>query len=284
VQTLARRARLERLARDFALAVVDEAHHAMAPSWRAVLTYLGCFEPAGPLTLGFTATPERADGQSLAEVFESIVYQRDMLSMIREGYLSDLRGLQVRLAVDLDCVHVRGGDFVESELAAEIERADGPGHIVRAYREYAVGRTALAFLPSVALAEQTARLLAAAGIPAGVVSGTTPLDERRCTRAELHACRLRVVTNCGVLTEGFDEPSVDCILLARPTHSQPLYIQIVGRATRLHPGKQDALIVDFVGASSRHELVTLGALFGLPPTELQDQTVLEAIAVQERAQ
>jgi hypothetical protein len=92
------------------------------------------------------------------------------------------------------------------------------------------------------------------------------------------------VANCGVLTEGFDEPSVDCILLARPTHSRPLYIQIVGRATRLHPGKEDALIVDFVGASSRHELVTLDTLFGLPARSLREQSVLEAIAAQERAQ
>jgi hypothetical protein len=181
-------------------------------------------------------------------------------------------------------VHSRGGDFIESELAAEMERADTPGHIVRAYREYAAGRTALAFLPSVALAEQTARLLKAAGIPAGVVSGTTPLDQRRRTLAELRAGHLRVVANCGVLTEGFDEPSVDCILLARPTHSRPLYIQIVGRATRLHPGKEDALIVDFVGASSRHELVTLDTLFGLPANSLREQSILEAIAAQERAQ
>jgi superfamily II DNA or RNA helicase len=281
VQTLARPQRLHGLARDFSLVIVDEAHHAMAPSWRAVLTYLGCFEPAGPLTVGFTATPERGDGADLAEVFEAITYHRDLLSMIREGYLCDLRGMQIHLDVDLDRVHSRGGDFIEAELAAEMERADTPRHIVRAYREYAAGRKGLAFLPSVALAEETARLFRAAGIAAGMVSGTTPLDERRHTLAELRAGRLRIVANCGVLTEGFDDPSVDCILLARPTQSRPLYIQIVGRATRLHPGKQDALILDFAGASSRHELVTLGRLFGLAPADLESQSVLEAIAAEE---
>jgi hypothetical protein len=106
---------------------------------------------------------------------------------------------------------------------------------------------------------------------------------RRRTLAELRTGQLRVVANCGVLTEGFDDPGVDCILLARPTQSRPLYIQIIGRATRLHPGKDDALIIDFVGASSRHELVTLGKLFGLTPDSLQDQTVLEAIAAEEEA-
>jgi superfamily II DNA or RNA helicase len=281
VQTLARPQRLHRLGRDFSLVIVDEAHHAMAPSWRAVLTYLGCFEPCGPLTVGFTATPERGDRQSLDEVFEAITYHRDMLSMIREGYLCDLRGVQIHLDVDLDRVHSRGGDFVEAELAAEMGRAHAPEHVLRAYREYAPSRKTLAFLPSVALAEETARLFRAAGIPAALVSGATPLDERRHMLAELRAGRLRAMANCGVLTEGFDDPGIDCILLARPTHSRPLYVQIIGRATRLHPAKADALIIDFVGASSRRELVTLGSLFGLGRKSLDQRSILETIAAEE---
>lgn len=135
VQTLARRSRLERIARDVALVIVDEAHHAMAPSWRSVLRYLGCFAPIGPLTVGFTATPERGDGVDLGEVFEGITYSRDILAMIREGYLADLRGLQIRLDVNLDRVCSCRGDFVESELACEMERADTPAHVVRAYHQ-----------------------------------------------------------------------------------------------------------------------------------------------------
>jgi superfamily II DNA or RNA helicase len=190
VQTVCRPQRLQQLGRDFSLVVVDEGHHATAASYRAVLTYVGSFDPDGPLTVGYTATPERADRASLLEVFEGIVFHRDILTMVKAGYLCDVRGVQVRLDMDLDRVHSCGGDFVEGELASEMTRAQAPEHVVRAYQEHAPGRKALVFLPSVALAEETARLFTAAGIAAGMVSGATPLDERRHTLGELRTGQL----------------------------------------------------------------------------------------------
>jgi superfamily II DNA or RNA helicase len=133
VQTVCRPNRMQQLGRDFSLVIVDEGHHATAPSYRAVLTYLGCFspEPCGPLTVGYTATPERADRASLLEVFEGIVFHRDILTMIKASYLCDVRGVQVRLDMDLDRVHSRGGDFIEGELACEMTRAHAPEHVVQ---------------------------------------------------------------------------------------------------------------------------------------------------------
>jgi ATP-dependent helicase IRC3 len=154
--------------------------------------------------------------------------------------------------------------------------------LCKAYQEHAAGRKALAFLPSVALAEATARQFGVAGIPAAHVSGRTPLLERREIVADLKAGRLHVVANCGVLTEGFDDPGVDCILLARPTHSHGLYVQMVGRVLRTFPGKECALVIDFVGASSRHTLQTLGRLF--PRTRAHGCSVLEAEEAEEAAQ
>jgi superfamily II DNA or RNA helicase len=282
VQTLARRSRRERLTPNFTLVVVDECHHAPSPSYRAVMEYLRCFDEDGPLTLGVTATPGRGDKVGLHHVFDAIVYRKDILSGIEEGYLCDLRGVQVRLAADLDRVRTRGGDFAEDELARELERADIPDCMVKAYQEHAPERKALAYLPSVRLATQTARLFREAGISAAALSGQTPQEERRSILAQLRDGHLRVVANCALLVEGYDEPSANAMLVGRPTKSRTLYVQIAGRGARPYPGKDDCLILDFVAATSRHDLVTLGDLFGLPPRLLAGRTVLEAHAEQER--
>jgi superfamily II DNA or RNA helicase len=250
----------------------------VAPGLSVGIVKAACDE----MVLGVTATPERGDVVGLHAVFEGVVYRKDILSGIEDGYLCDLRGLQVQLAADLDRVHTMGGDFVEGELAQELERADIPACMVQAYCEHTPARKALAYLPSVALAERTTQLFREASIPAGVVSGKTPLEERRQILAQLRASHVRVVANCMVLVEGFDEPSAGAILLGRPTQSRTLYIQIAGRGARLHPGKDDCVIVDFVAATSRHDLVTLGDLFGLPLRLLNGRTVTGALAEQER--
>jgi ATP-dependent helicase IRC3 len=274
MQTLARQSRLVRLPRQFETVVVDEAHHATADSYRRVLDWVG----DSPLVLGVTATPERADSASLADVWDEVVYSRSLLEMIRAGYLVDLRGLRVRLDFDFSRLRVSHGDFVDTEAAAALTAADAPAHACAAYLEHAAGRKALLFTPTVELAHLMAEAFRARGVAAEALDGSLPLDQRRAILARLRGGETQVVANCAVLTEGFDEPSVDCVIVARPTRSRILYVQMIGRGTRTFPNKRDCLIVDLVGATERHDLLTLPQLFGLgDATALQERTVTEAL-------
>jgi superfamily II DNA or RNA helicase len=285
VQTLSRPQRLTRLGRDFATVVVDEAHHATADSYVGILEHMGSFDDDGPLTLGVTATPERADGTPLSEVWQKIVYRDDLLTMIKAGFLCDLRALRVQIKVNLDRVRTRTGDFAVDELDAALRNANAPRHAVLAYMQHASGRKAtLVFTTSVTLAHDMASAFRNAGVAAEALDGSTPTDERRAILARLHSGKTRVVANCAVLTEGFDEPSIDCVIVARPTQSRPLYVQMIGRGTRLFPGKPDCLVVDLVGASTRHELVSIPELFGLSPKLLDDGKVTVCEAIQRHAE
>jgi superfamily II DNA or RNA helicase len=276
IQTLQHSKRLERLATDFATVWVDEAHHAVAASYLDVLEYLGCFGTDGPVVLGTTATPDRLDGLGLEHVFEAIAYEAGLLEMMRQGYLSDIRALRITLDVDLDGVHRRGGDFVESELAHALESAGAPQHAAAAFAEHAQDRKGVLFTASVRLTHETAAALCALGIASEPLDGDTPIELRRAILRRLHTGATRVVTNCQVLTEGFDEPTIDVIGLARPTQSRALYQQMIGRGLRPYPGKSDCLVIDLVGNSTRHELISLASLLGLDPHEVAAHGVLEA--------
>jgi ATP-dependent helicase IRC3 len=280
MQTLARESRLARLPRRFQTVVVDEAHHATADTYRRVLDWVG----DSPLLLGVTATPERADSASLGEVWDEVVYSRSLLEMIRAGYLVDLRGLRVRLDVDFSRLRVSHGDFVDTEAAAVLTAADAPAHACAAYLEHAAGRKTLLFTPTVELAHLMAEAFRDGGVSAEAVDGSLPLEERRAILARLRGGETQVVANCAVLTEGFDEPSVDCVIIARPTRSRVLYVQMIGRGTRTFPNKRDCLIVDLVGATERFDLLTLPRLFGLGDAKaLEGRTVVEALERQRGA-
>lgn len=278
VQTLARERRVRRLGREFGTIVVDEAHHAAAASYRRILAQLGGFEQEGPaVVLGVTATPERADKVGLDRIWEEIVYRRDILDMVRLGYLCDLRALRVRLDVDLDEMATRAGDYDEGELSDAMARADAPEHAVEAYRRHGEGRKTLVFTPSVELAYEMAGAFSAAGFPAAAVDGAVSADDRAAILARFRAGEIKVLANCALLTEGYDEPGVSCLILARPTKSRPLYMQMVGRGTRRAPDKTDCLVIDLVGSTQRHDLVTLSGLFGLDPERLDGKRVGEAL-------
>jgi ATP-dependent helicase IRC3 len=286
IQTLAHERRLRRLVdpdAPFATIVIDEAHHAAAWTYREAIAVLGGFAlDGGPLVVGVTATPERGDRVGLAPVFEEIVYQRDILDMIKAGYLCDLQAVRIMLEVNLDRVEVRGGDFVDADLGDALKEAHAPEHVVEAYRRYADGRKALLFTPTVQLAGEMAEAFSAAGIPAGVVSAETPAAERAATLTALRVGDLRVVANCAVLTEGYDEPTIDCLILARPTKSRPLYVQMIGRGTRRALGKADCLVMDLVGNSERHDLMTVADLFGIDPERLNGRRVTAALAERQQ--
>src|SRR5207342_3798151 len=155
--------------------------------------------------------------------------------------------------------------------------ANAPAHVLAAFQAYAAERKALLFTPTVALAYAMAATFCSAGIAAEALDGTTPLATRRAILQRLHSGATRVVANCAVLTEGFDEPSVDCIIVARPTQSTLLYQQMLGRGTRTYPGKTDCLLLDVVGVSTRHTLHTAATLFDCDPARLAQQSVLESL-------
>lgn len=283
VQTLSREQRLSRMRADFTSLIVDEAHHACAQTYRRTLEHLGAFADGGPLTLGVTATPERGDKAALGQIWQEVVYKKSLLEMISAGYLVDLRATQIALAVDYAELHTRRGDFIDSELESVLLGAEAPVHAAQAYMEYAAGRKAVVFTPTVRLAYAMAEAFNAVGVTAEALDGTTASEERQAVLRRLRSGETQVVANCGVLTEGFDEPSVDCIIMARPTRSRPLYIQCIGRGTRPYPGKRDCLILDLVGVTMRHDLVTIASLFDIAPSALIGCTLTEALAAEAQA-
>ncbi|MFO0611829.1 MAG: DEAD/DEAH box helicase [Polyangiaceae bacterium] len=259
----------ERLARvlakrEFGLVVYDECHHAAAEDNLRVLRTLGSFDPgwAGTL-LGFTATTSRGDGKGLDEVFERIVYARGIAEMIRDGYLVKLRGFRIATQADLTRLSARTVDFREDELAEAVDVEERNALVARSIQELARDRRTIAFCVTVQHARSLSRALNAIGVPAGIVHGEMDPETRAKALADFRDGRTVVMTNVAVLTEGFDDPGVSCVAMARPTRSEGLYAQCVGRGTRLAPGKTDCLVLDFVDLCDL-SLSTLPTLFGAP--------------------
>jgi superfamily II DNA or RNA helicase len=276
VQTLARATRLARLPTRFDTVIVDEAHHAGARSYRRILEHLD----SSPLILGVTATPQRTRG-NLGEVWQEIVYQRAIAEMIAAGYLVDVRGIRVGLeAIDLETVAQKGGDFDADQLGDALEQASAPAHVLAAYLEHARDRKTVVFVPTVALAHRMAETFRQAGVAAEALDGSTDPQRRLGILARLRAGETRVVLNVGVLVEGWDEPSVECIVVATPTRSQVKYAQIAGRGLRTFPGKRDCLIIDVVGVTDRLDLQTMPRLFGLREQPAPQVTVTDALEQQ----
>ncbi|AUX19713.1 hypothetical protein SOCEGT47_001650 [Sorangium cellulosum] len=267
--------------RDIGLVIYDECHHAPAEDNRRVLRQLGAFDPAWTGTLlGFTATTARGDGKGLDEVFEAIVYSRTLPEMIADGYLVPLAGYRVATATDLSRLDSRldagGLDFATDELAEAVDLEERNALVARSIQELARDRRTIAFCVTVAHARNLSKALNHLGVRAATVHGDMPSDLRGRILADFRAERVQVLTNVAVLTEGFDDPGVSCVAMARPTRSEGLYAQCVGRGTRLHPGKRDCLILDFVDLSSL-ALCTLPSLFGMPrDLDLEGRDAAEA--------
>jgi superfamily II DNA or RNA helicase len=248
----------------FGTIVADEAHHAPAPSWTKTLTGMGAFNPYGPLTIGFTATPERDNGKTLG-VWEKVVSFMSIREAIygdgkrggdEGGYLVPIIPAVV-VETGMDMTHVRktGGDYSDGDLGREIEESGAIAQMADAVLENAADRKGVAFLPTVRTSQLLAEALRVRGIRAEHLDGATEKNERKAILRRLKTGETQWVTNCAVLTEGFDEPTISCVLVGRPTKFHGLYVQMVGRGTRLAPGKRDLMVIDIVGASNRHELV-----------------------------
>lgn len=248
VQSLARR--LDRFnSQDFGLIVCDEAHHAAANTYRAIFNH---FKPEK--LIGFTATPNRGDKVRLDTVFSKIIFQRDLRWGIKNGYLCDIHCRRVDIGFDLSAVHTRRGDYAPGELEEAMEgTADA---IAQAYREMAVGAT-LIFAASVHQAEEIAKRIDGAV----VVTGET--KNRAAIIQAFTAGEISCIVNCMVFTEGTDIPRVETVIVARPTQSDSLYAQMVGRGLRLYPGKERLELIDCVGVTGRTSLCTAPSLLGI---------------------
>lgn len=281
VPTLGRKGskRLQRLDPDrFFLIVVDEAHHAAAASYIRVLEYFGVFSPdTRKLLVGFTATPKRGDGKGLDAVFQEIVFSKGLPEMIQAGYLAPMAGYRIETDIDLSKVKTRMGDFVVSHLSRAINVEARNDLVVKVFRSHLKSRQTLCFCVDVAHARSVAAAFNAEGIAAAAVSGDMEIRERKKALDDFRKGRIQVLANCMVLTEGYDEPSIAGIILARPTKSTLLYTQMIGRGTRLYPGKENVTIVDIVDVTREHSLTTLPGLFGLSDTfDLEGYTTDEA--------
>lgn len=269
VQTLASERRLAQLLAHGPIdyLITDEAHHATAGTYQKVYTALGEANP-GLRHLGVTATPKRADGAGLRAVFEKTSAVYDIRFLVRRKYLVPPRWLAIQTGISLAEVATRRGDdgerdYSAKQLADVYETSNCFELVVRTHQQYAAERQAVAFTTTVAGAMDLAEHFNAAGIAAAHASATTPPDERRRILDAFRAGRTRVLCNVGLYTEGLDVPEVSCIHQVRPTQSDALYIQMVGRALRLFPGKTDALILDYAPLEAR-EIVMLGDVLGTP--------------------
>lgn len=246
VQTLMREKRLSKFAEDyFNTIIIDEAHHAISDSYQRVLEHFPDSE-----VLGVTATPDRGDMKNLGSVFDSLAYEYTLPQAIKEGYLSPIKAVTIPLALDLSGVSMQSGDF----KASEIDTALDPYlyQIAEEMKKYCANRKTVVFLPLVKTSQKFRDILNSNGFKAAEVNGES--SDRAEILRDFENNKYNVLCNSMLLTEGWDCPSVDCVVVLRPTKVRGLYCQMVGRGTRLYEGKDHLLLLDFLWHTERHEL------------------------------
>lgn len=252
VQSLAQEKRLARFPNDyFQDIIVDEAHHCLSDSYKRVLDH---FPNAN--ILGVTATPDRGDMKNLGEFFDSKAYEYSMTEAIREGYLCPIKAQMIPLELDIADVGISSGDFSAGEIGHALEPY--LHQIASEMAHYCRGRKTVVFLPLIATSQKFCAMLNDAGLRAAEVNGNS--DDRSEVLSDFEAGKYDVLCNSMLLTEGWDCPSVDCIVVLRPTKIRSLYQQMVGRGMRLSPGKTELLLLDFLWMTERHDLCRPSAL------------------------
>lgn len=246
VQTMMREKRLEQFDQDFFdTIIIDEAHHCISDSYQRVLNY---FEDAN--VLGVTATPDRGDMRNLGSYFESLAYEYTLPKAIKEGYLSPIKALTIPLKLDLSQVGQSAGDFAVGQLGSALDPY--LESIAEEMVNNASDRKTVVFLPLVKTSQRFAEILNEKGFRAAEVNGES--KDRDKILQDFDNDKYNVLCNSMLLTEGWDCPSVDCIVVLRPTRVRSLYSQMVGRGTRLFEGKTELLLLDFLWHTDRHEL------------------------------
>lgn len=246
VQTLMREKRLSNFSSGyFDVIIIDEAHHAVSDSYTRILNH---FKNAA--VLGVTATPDRGDMKNLGKVFQSLAYEYTLPKAIKEGYLSPIKAVTIPLKIDFTGVSVQAGDF----KASDIDTALDPYlyQIAEEMKAYCLNRKTVVFLPLVKTSQKFRDILNQAGFTAAEVNGESP--DRAEILEDFDKGKYNVLCNSMLLTEGWDCPSVNCVVVLRPTKVRSLYSQMVGRGTRLCEGKTELLLLDFLWHTERHEL------------------------------
>lgn len=254
IQTLAQERRLARWpAGAFSLVIVDEAHHACATTYRAVLDH---FLGGGAKVLGVTATPDRSDGLAMQERFETVAYCYDIADAIRDQYLAPIIGERIQVdGLDLSGVRTTAGDLNQGDLDAQMSDARVIEGVARPTFERAGDRKTILFTTSVENAHKIAAVLnEMRGDCARAIDGGMPHDERAAVLRGYRRRDFQFLVNVMIATEGFDDPDTACVAIGRPTKSRSLYAQMAGRGLRLAPGKTDCLLLDFGGNSGKHSL------------------------------
>lgn len=246
VQTLQREKRLSQFPPIyFDTIVVDEAHHAISDGYQRVLAH---FEESD--VLGVTATPDRGDMKNLGSYFDSLAYEYSLVQAIKEGYLSKIKAITIPLTLDLSNVSMSAGDFKASDVGTALDPY--LEQIADEMVKQCQNRKTVVFLPLVKTSQKFRDILNAKGFRAVEVNGES--KDRAEVLEDFENDRYNVLCNSMLLTEGWDCPSVDCVVVLRPTKVRALYSQMVGRGTRLHPGKEELLLLDFLWHTERHEL------------------------------
>ncbi len=246
VQTLMREKRLGQFPEDyFNTIIIDEAHHCISDSYQKVLEH---FPEAH--VLGVTATPDRGDMRNLGQYFESLAYEYTLPKAIKEGYLTPIKALTIPLKIDMSGVSVQAGDFKASDIGTALDPyLEG---IAQEMQKYCADKKTVVFLPLVKTSQKFRDVLNNYGFQAAEVNGDS--QDRAEILADFESGKYNVLCNSMLLTEGWDCPSVDCVVVLRPTKVRSLYCQMVGRGTRLSPGKDHLLLLDFLWHTERHEL------------------------------
>lgn len=246
IQTMMREKRLEQFDHDhFDTVIIDEAHHCISDSYQRVLQYFD-----GANVLGVTATPDRGDMRNLGSYFESLAYEYTLPKAIKEGYLSPIKAITIPLKLDLSAVGQQAGDFKNSDLGTALDPY--LDSIAAEMCRVAKDRKIVVFLPLVKTSQKFTEILNQCGFQAAEVNGES--QDRAEILENFDNGKYNVLCNSMLLTEGWDCPSVDCVVVLRPTKVRSLYRQMVGRGTRLYPGKTELLLLDFLWHTERHEL------------------------------
>jgi len=260
VQSLAQEKRLARFPSDyFQDIIVDEAHHCLSDSYKRVLNH---FPKAN--ILGVTATPDRGDMKNLGEFFDNKAYEYSMNEAIREGYLCPIKAQMIPLELDISNIGVSNGDYAVGEIGSALEPY--LHQIALEMLRYCKGRKTVVFLPLIKTSQKFCQMLNDIGLSAAEVNGDS--SDRAEVLADFEAGKYDVLCNSMLLTEGWDCPSVDCIVVLRPTKVRGLYQQMVGRGMRLSPetGKEHLLLLDFLWMTERHDLCRPSSLISKDAT------------------
>lgn len=277
VQTMTREKRLNQFDENyFDAIIIDEAHHCLSDSYQRVLEHF-----PGANVLGVTATPDRGDMKNLGEYFDALAYEYTLPRAIREGFLCPIKAQTIPLRLDIAGVSTSGGDFAVGELGSALDPylEQIAGEIVRTAKD----RRTVCFLPLVKTSQKMRGILEAHGLRAAEVNGNS--DNREQVLHAFADGEFDVLCNSMLLTEGWDCPEVDCVVVLRPTKVRSLYCQMVGRGTRLAEGKTDLLLLDFLWHTERHELCRPACLICENPDVAKKMTEnMEEAAIEEDGQ